>query len=359
MEIHLKALDHLCRVCESYISTKNFKSSCSVSSAAKETQPLWSINVWKDQTDQHPNKLCSNCKRKVYHFRSGTRQYQPNQTFKPRNWKKHSRTGNCETCSLYRDLVSGAKGDNRRFKNRPATTCGIQKLPKSQLPFETDKLDIFSHVHSIFTVRQSSNYYLDIDRERIHPDHQEFFICSLCLCILSNSVYTECQHSFCSDCLTRLFQFHRDIAVPCPVCRQSVSYHSVKEIPNFLHVQLQNLCVYCTKCNTKGNRNTLSDHQCPTVIHSTALGQNQQHVVQPQSQSTQRATTGILSPVSAAAETLNSLAKQHQPGQPIPEKIRQLTDKWTWLRLKASKDRSIQLKTRGMVIKIIFHFTFS
>ena len=161
--------------------------------------------MWKDQADQHPNKICSRCVRRVYHFRLGTCQYQPNPAFTPRNWKKHSLTGICETCSLFEDLSFGVKGDRFKYKRRPATTSGIQKLSKSQLPFDIDKSDIFSHAHSIFTVRQSPNDCLDIDRDLVHPDHQESFICSLCICILSNPVYTECQHSFCSDCLTRLF----------------------------------------------------------------------------------------------------------------------------------------------------------
>ncbi len=341
MEYHLKALGHLCRVCTSYISTSKLKLGGSTKAYIKDIQSIWDINIWTDEEGVHPTVICSKCLRKIYHSRTGQRQYTTNPNFIFPKWTKHSRSVSCHTCDLFGHFSSGGKGDQHKFRRGQRTTLGPVKSTQLDLPFELNSSDIFSHIHSIFCIREASTDHLDIDQTAVFQDHQHFFICSLCLCILCNPVYTDCQHSFCSNCLTQLFQYHKKPHVPCPICNELINFSSVKKPPNILHVQLQNLSVLCTNCNVHGNLTLLRDHQCQTVISSTASLS---------STTCARKSANILSPLSAAAETLNKLAKQHMPGQPVPQKIKELTDKWTWLRLKASKDKTIHLRTRGMVI---------
>ncbi|CAJ1347217.1 unnamed protein product [Effrenium voratum] len=50
--------------------------------------------------------------------------------------------------------------------------------------------------------------------EIVHPDEQRFagqFVCSVCLCIMSEPMQTICDHVFCSDCITP--------CLACPSCR--------------------------------------------------------------------------------------------------------------------------------------------
>lgn len=257
MEYHLEALGNLCRFCGEKV--KEDRVTTDTLLAAKEINAIWDISIWKDDRDRHPTHICHKCFRKVRHFRSGSRTYNKNADFQSPSWEKHSRTGPCDTCNLYKDLRLGSRGNKNKFKQAPRTTQGSIKMTQSLLPFDLNCTDIFNHFHSVFSVRQPPNNKLAIqDSTPLHQ--QEFFNCPLCLCILSNPVHSDCQHSFCSDCLTRLFQFHHNSSVPCPICQEIISFPSIKRCPNLLSIQLENLLVMCTSCHMSGPLSTLRCH---------------------------------------------------------------------------------------------------
>eukprot|EP00439_Symbiodinium_sp_Y106_P050737 s147_g6.t1 len=54
--------------------------------------------------------------------------------------------------------------------------------------------------------------------EIVHPDEQRFarqFVCSVCLCILSDPMQTICDHVFCGECISP--------CLACPTCRTPIS----------------------------------------------------------------------------------------------------------------------------------------
>ena len=348
MEFHLQALSHLCRVCPAFI--KPGSKSVDAILFAKEIHAIWDINVWTDEADINPKQICNKCHRKALHCRNGTRTYATNPDFQIFQYRRHSRSGNCDTCLRYRKLQSGAIYLWNKCNKQPRTTSGITKANPVHLPFDLNASDIFYSLHTCTLQNGHDNYKFDID-STVSNEQRHFFICPICMCILSNPLQGNCQHSFCSDCLTKLFQFHQDSTVSCPVCSESILFHSVKLSPNILILQLSSLPVKCHECSLKGPASELlRGHHCQTVVQCEATSSTIQ---------TTSSTPTPLSPLSLATRTLTELAEAHTAGQPIPEKIKQVTDKWTWLRLKASKDRVIQLQTRGMVNTFfIFLFNF-
>lgn len=103
----------------------------------------------------------------------------------------------------------------------------MKKSPHN-LPFSCSSPDIFLHFHTD-SVSPSTSYHLSIcDSVPHHVISVTFIHVRLtCLCVLSNPVYSTCHHSFCSDCLTKLFPFYSDTSVPCPFCQKSFTFHSV------------------------------------------------------------------------------------------------------------------------------------
>ncbi|CAE7908801.1 RAG1, partial [Symbiodinium microadriaticum] len=52
----------------------------------------------------------------------------------------------------------------------------------------------------------------------VHPDEQRLakqFVCSVCLCILSDPMQTICDHVFCGECISP--------CLACPTCRTPIS----------------------------------------------------------------------------------------------------------------------------------------
>ena len=343
MEFHELALSHLCRVCPGSIDIS--KGPADVILCAKEIQVIWNINIWQDQKGVHSKYICHKCYRQVRHQRNGSREYTFNSDFKLFDWQPHRRTGNCPTCSRYRERQLGTRGNRFKFKATARTTSGPVKKSPNNLPFSSSSPDIFLRFHTESASQTSTSYHLSISDSVPHHQHH-FYICPLCLCILSNPVYSTCHHSFCSDCLTKLFQFHSDTTVTCPVCQELFTFHSVQSCPEILTVQLFHLSVKCDKCGSKGKLSELVNHNCPRILTSS---QTQSSTSEYSSNQNTCTGTGTLSPLSAAANTLQQLAKNHKPGDPVPAKIAAITDRWTWLRLKASADRSLTLRTRGLV----------
>ena len=346
MDFHTEALQALCRTCGERICVSKPHSDKLL--FVKEIDLLFDFNIWKDDSEICPSSVCHKCLRKLQHCRKGTRVYHPNPDLNI-VWTKHSRTGICSTCNKYKKSQLGSRGVLRKLSINK-TTLGPPRQPEQpQLPFDLESSDIFSHLHSIFSIRQPSNYKLELTNST--PSyHQSFFTCPICLCVLSNPIYSQCQHSFCSDCLTQLFKFNADTSVPCPICNNNISYRLVQPCPRFLHVQLESVTVFCSNCKLEGQLSSTRDHVCPTII--CVSPSSSQHVNPIPTNS-----SDFVSPVTAAAATLAELANQHTVGQPVPQKIADMTDKWTWFRLKASRDKAIKLHTRGIVS--VFSFRLS
>ena len=195
MDFHALALRHLCRVCQDFVQPETDTYNAIL--YAKELQSIWQINVWTDESGVHPQQICKKCHRKVLHVRNGTRSYTKNPDFQIFNFVRHSRTGECETCLRYKSLKGGCLHRGHTKIKPVSTTTGIQHPKPTNLPFSLESPNIFSFDLS----ELSSNYKLDISSSVPTEQHQ-FFICPICTCILANPVQGECQHTYCSECLT-------------------------------------------------------------------------------------------------------------------------------------------------------------
>ena len=333
MDSHRDALLHLCRVCGGSIDRNDRNSK--IENCSKEMKAIWDIHTWNDDPEIYPDAICHKCFRKVRHHRAGTRSYLPNPDFKPPNWTKHSRTGGCQTCSLMKTQRGGTKGNRCKFKRNIMTTMAPPSSSTQPAPTAIYKLDS----DNIFDFLQVSNHVITNETINICSIQQyDFFMCSICCCILSNPVYTPCQHSYCSQCLTKYFQFHRSMSVTCPICNQQVPFHSVQLCPQILTSQLETLTVKCIKCQSTNQLCKFRDHCCPKVMF---IPQSSQVIRSLQS-----------SNIADATATLADAAREHLVGMPVPEHIKRATDKWTWLQLKASEDNTLSLHTSGQVISL-------
>ncbi len=306
MEVHRAALRSTCRVC---IHRINFKeTNCTVEDSIKEIGQIWGIEAIKDQPDIHPSHICHRCYRKVKHIRNGTRAYSRSSEFQQFQFYKHNRTGTCLTCEKFLKSKNGSQANPTVNKKRTRTTASVPKPKPKNLPFSLTDSDIFFHLHNN---KSSSDYRLEINSKSLPQNQHQFFICSICLCIISNPVQSNCQHLFCSDCLTKLFQNYKDFSVPCPVCFSQICYHSVRFCPNILLTQLFSLAVFCSLCWAKGTLAQLANHECSTIITCTSSDSSPSWPSNHLSSSS--SSSLCTSPIMHAANTLKTLTQNHTP----------------------------------------------
>ena len=263
-------------------------------------------------------------------------------------WQKHARTGQCNTCELYRKQVKGGRpAKNKKVHNQ-------HNVGQSKQSVST--ITSVRNVHVAFNIAITEEYSSVSHKLCIlgkDPQEETLFICVICQCIFgSPSVQTPCEHNLCSQCLFQWFCYKDAYEVPCPVCKSNVNYNDVAVSPRILRYQLSTLNTVCMDCGTIGKLTRMASHTCPTKIHKPAQchcqicdhpsaepspSRNPRHFL------TQEATQ--------AAALLKHFASEHKKGTPIPSMIEEATDRWTWLKLHARRGLETRLKTPGRVNK--------
>ena len=176
----------------------------------------------------------------------------------PTDWPKHSRTGTCNTCELYKKLLKGGRPPKRKCTGKGLHN--VDKVNASSNPTTTNySFNLTLNTDNVYTV----SHKLDIlgkDKEV-----ETIFICAICHCILSSpSVQTPCEHNYCSPCLKQWFAYINN-TVPCPVCQANVKHDDVTTSPRVLRFQLNALTAVCTVCGTLGKLSKMAGHVCPEI----------------------------------------------------------------------------------------------
>lgn len=346
LEFHKEALDKLCRVCGKLNSIRgSSKQQAECCTAYSKELYVCGISVWEDDPLCCPYQVCWRCCRTLRHVKDKTREDNP-AIDAIQEWQRHSRTGQCETCELYKKQIKGGRpakrkrGDNlHNFGQNKQTIYSINSVRNSQVAFNITSTEESSLV----------SYKLCILGK--DPQEETLFICVICQCIIgSPSVQTPCEHNFCSQCLFKWFCFKDSYEVPCPICRSNVNYHDVAVSPRILRYQLSTLNTACIDCGTIGKLTTMASHNCPKKFNKSAQchcklcehppsapspSENKHHSL------TQQATE--------AAVILKQFASEHKKGTPIPSMIEEATDRWTWLKLQVGRGLETRLKTPGRV----------
>lgn len=331
--LHQDALNKLCRIC-GRLTTKagNNISTTVCTKFIKEAQTALEINIWQDDPLIHHGHFCWRCARLMRHVASNSRNGASETTVV--NWEKHSRTGNCKTCELYKSHCkvgrpvkhkrSGVGLPNRNTVN-VSESESLHCLPIS--PYTSEKVP-----HNLDVLHSAAEASL--------------FICAICQCILGlPTVQTLCEHNFCADCLLAWFQYRKNNNVPCPICNAQVNISDVTLCPRVLRVQLTTLPTVCSNCGTIGKLQSMKNHVC--------LQQTPQQTPKPKAAvcylptSPKKIQGHSETEATQAARLLKSMANKHVKGTPIPPEIEEAADRWTWLKLKQSPN--IRLKTLGRV----------
>ena len=357
-KFHQQALGKICRICTNRVKVSpRGNSTKQASEYMKELFNAYGISTWEDTADQHPSKLCEKCARKLRHCKSGTRFYTvkslQNKQHIQRDWPKHTRTGNCFVCDLFTQQSKGGP-QSKPKAGRPKTgsTCS------SPLPFSIYNDNIFDHSSDN---SQDTEYPISFDIIG-HQWEQSLFTCGLCLCILGKpSVQTPCQHNYCAQCLTRCYRYALSATINCPLCNQQANYSEITESPRVLKVQLENLNVICTRCDSIGQITHLLNHECKVKpVKHTALPAVHSTQCRPTCTNNLTEQDEPLNPTSAA-RLLKRLAKDHRVGEQIPQEIEDATDKWVWLKLKTAKSgAATAIRTGGRVsLEILIKHVFT
>ena len=93
---------------------------------------------------------------------------------------------------------------------------------------------------------------------------QVISICQICKCILPLRLacLTQCEHNFCTQCMSTLFKVKMSEFVPCFTCRTETAYQNVCR-PNLQIIsRIRDMPVTCNECEKTDSLELMSKHQC-------------------------------------------------------------------------------------------------
>ena len=259
LELHMKTLDNLCRTCGkralSFKQKMNKKHKIRL--VDKYTHPIneyFGIDTSSDSVTIHPDKLCTYCYNSMM-----TQKRNPNSVIHEVNratalelnetWVQYKFDNSPENCRPCLQFIGQMKGG----RSKSLTT-------KEQLPFDVNLDDLFYYVQSNVPIMDTTNFYLPGKiRSQKENDH-----CQVCKNIFAlRTVYLpECEHMFCSQCISGLFKVKQTTNVPCPTCRTQANFTNITR-PNLqITTRLRELVVACHKCNHCDSLESMATHKC-------------------------------------------------------------------------------------------------
>ncbi len=343
---HIEALSKLCRICGERLvkSREQNRPECQpllVDEHKKEIDAIWGINTWLDNNN-HPRFMCHKCGRAVRHCNSGSRVFCRSKVHPHINWEElhHSRTGSCTVCTNYNITQRGGKPTWPMPSS--INTCNKLTQQVKILPFSLDEDNIFIHINSSDS---SSPPPASLDIINRSPDESSMFTCVFCLCILHRPVESPCLHNFCSQCLTKFFQFQQSNTVSCPICTAPIQFMSVHPSPSYITTPLKHLSVRCNQCQCKGNISNYIHHKCPVTVPCAC-----KECISSEEQKSS-SSSRIMSPgtINKAATLFHRMATEHRPGDPVPPNLERMADRWTHRKMQATTSNVAMLSTGGMV----------
>ena len=96
---------------------------------------------------------------------------------------------------------------------------------------------------------------------------REYF-CPVCLDILHKPVETDCEHYFCSDCITEVVTTSGNL--PCPMCKED-SLNSMRVLTRMVINFIKDLSVICKTCGQNTRYEDCADHVCININEHAQL----------------------------------------------------------------------------------------
>ena len=315
MDTHLIYLTRLCRICTGILPNAQkrgippCRASRPVANFSTEIKLAFNIDISEDAPDCHPTNICLKCIKKLRRAKKDeslcSKYRREVQAKKP--WSVHPRT---MLCSICQKMETAGLGGNKRAKSKSDHL-------KNPLPFYLKCENIFSHHQSISTASTTTTdpKHLATEDSRV----RSLYTCNICKCILKSPVQcAKCEHTFCSLCLSLMFQQERTPEINCPTCNVINRYEDIVPIPLSFEIVFRSQLLKCAKCES--TYPLPASHTCPKPSPSPA------------------------------AALLTSFALQHQENQPIPEKVSEAVGAWVGVMLQSRK--IVELKTNPVARKV-------
>ena len=264
LEFHKQALTKLCRICAQRIKPVKKSGPKTCASYSDIIYVVYGVDIKDDKDDIHPNCICINCYRKcTNHKRRNESQvyslYKAKAQSTQQLWKEHQDM-DCPTCHSYKSSMQGG---------RPS------KHMSTFTKVASDNQDIFlKHFTTIPYVKVESG-----DLCGMNVDRLKSFVCTICFDVFNtHTVKTQCEHYFCSTCMSRMFSSSPTDNIHCPVCETIVSEDDVMSADKWFRTQLLTLDVVCKKCQNYFIFSAFNDHVCTYDLSSIPSSSASNHV---------------------------------------------------------------------------------
>ena len=229
MDLHMKRLQTLCRIC----SRKLGKVSYSTTSALM-SEFFQGNHTSSDNPAVHPPRFCNSCyltMRQTMKARKDGSVHRTSLTL--HSWIEHQDEG-CSTCDMV--VARSVGGRPKKKKNIPSCPPGLTQ-----------------HIQVVAGPRYRYSVPLTTDRFLSHPAGglglcTADVTCSCCNNIVDQAVELACKHLLCCTCCLKLLTTNHD-CIPCPHCKQKHPQvvASIQAPPPLVVKFLQQLLVRCDR----------------------------------------------------------------------------------------------------------------
>ena len=261
MEEHKIALSKLCRACGEKFSTRKIaknknRNPLPVDQIKDEIFLLLGEDISQDTEYTHPDKICRKCYLNIVKSRNINDPFERIEKYSKEReiiqslryeWKFHIEQ-NCKIC----DMSVRPKSLFRREDKKQKGENGIDNIS-----FKSES-DGFTHLTEKCEMKLNENV------EILHKENLWIlFNCVICQRHFKrNTVKTKCSHYFCSDCLSQYFWHGQINSLPCPICKDSISYDEIEASDWLFKMQLFNSFATCHKCKITDRYSNFFEHEC-------------------------------------------------------------------------------------------------
>ena len=255
-EMHKANLSKLCRVCIGRITnntkTKRFYK---CSEYVDSIQSCFGVNTALDSPNIHPENICQKC-----YFIMNTSKRRPLSEDTKHRYKSEAALNNifwyecaqaennCKACTMAEIIQKGGRPKKQ------------SKSASSSLPVDTASQNIFSKIDTDMEALDVSYFSLS---DNYSESEKSNFTCTICQKVYSlKCVETDCEHIFCSPCLSGIFTHSCSTTVSCPVCKNNVNFDSVHSTGLKFKNMLVATQLKCMICKDNEEYQNVKNHVC-------------------------------------------------------------------------------------------------
>ena len=269
VDYHRHALDNMCRFCSDRTQPSRKRGTRPVKQCKiyhDTIQAFFGIDINNDVPTIHPAQMCERCYVKMANSKSATSITMETRLKHMREdsdklWIEHedSLEGmdiNCTLCALFKKQSYGIQFASKTAKR------GRPKWKAINLDFSMIDDDIFQGY--FVDVPSVKNKHCDL--VNLSDTQKNTFMCPLCQSIYdTRSVKSECDHYFCSTCLSKTFQATESNTINCQVCNSALQYKNMTPADQRFRIQILTLQVCCTLCSRHMDNQSIINHNCTPV----------------------------------------------------------------------------------------------